>query len=77
MQPPALRAPNLGSAASWTDKALRPPNPFQVLGAVILARKPLQKLLEGARIWALQRHFHAPRVTDWGHLSQSATQEVF
>ena len=69
-----IRAPRLHSPASRTDKTIRPPNPLQILRAVFLGRKPLQKLLKRPRKGDFRCRLHTKDTTPWGRLSQSATQ---
>ena len=71
-----LCAPSLFFPASRTNKTIRPSDPFQVVHAVLLGRKPIQHLCKCSRIWVFCRRFHGHHTTHCGNLSQSATQFI-
>ena len=68
------RAPSLPPRTLWTHKSRRPTDPFQILQAVVLRGKPVQKLLKRAWKRPFIRCIHASHTTACGCLSQSATQ---
>ena len=68
-----LCTPSLSSPASRTNKTIRPPDPFKVVYAVYLCRKPFQCLFKCSRIWVFCRRFHGHHTTHCCNLSQSAT----
>jgi hypothetical protein len=76
MEQSAIRTPSARTATPWTRKSFRPSHPFQIRRAVRVTLKPVEKLLEIARIRTFWSRFHAPHTTCGGHLSQSATQFI-